>query len=191
MCLISLALSKKWFVKFFKIYCVRILLFIPRKMVTAWTLSPALSQWAYRCLTYCYIWSGVLIFAYVCLGYYDYLLGNGSCSTETQYLAFDSDRCCCVTNWLTHKRIHDEAEASWEVCQENIEAQCLLQRKLWAFIYFYFTFHFCRFSTSLVAMEGTQETMSQVMLHLRKTQEILKSSQRAAAIEQEIGFALW
>ena len=28
--------------------------------------------------------------------------------------------------------------------------------------------------------------MSQVMLHLRKTQEILKSSQRAAAIEQEI-----
>ena len=35
-------------------------------------------------------------------------------------------------------------------------------------------------------MEGTQETMSQVMLHLRKTQEILKSSQRAAAIEQEI-----
>ena len=28
--------------------------------------------------------------------------------------------------------------------------------------------------------------MSQVMLHLRKLQEILKSSQRAAAIEQEI-----
>ena len=39
-----------------------------------------------------------------------YLLGNCSCSTETQYLAFDSDRCY----WLTHKRIHDEAEASWK-----------------------------------------------------------------------------
>ena len=32
-----------------------------------------------------------------------YLLGNCSCSTETQYLAFDSDR----GDWLTHNCIHD------------------------------------------------------------------------------------
>ena len=44
-----------------------------------------------------------------------YLLGNCSCSTETQYLAFDSDRCDSQTDRLTHKRIHDEAEASWKL----------------------------------------------------------------------------
>ena len=46
-----------------------------------------------------------------------YLLGNCSCSSETQYLAFDSDRCFS----LTHKRIHDEAEASWKRTNLRIE----------------------------------------------------------------------
>ena len=51
-----------------------------------------------------------------------YLLGNCSCSTETQYLAFDSDRWDTVTDSLTHKHIHDEAEASWKTeCALYIE----------------------------------------------------------------------
>ena len=43
-----------------------------------------------------------------------YLLGNSSCSTETQHLTFDSDRGDSLTHRLTHQRIHDEAEALWK-----------------------------------------------------------------------------
>ena len=50
-----------------------------------------------------------------------YLLGNCSCSTVTQYLAFDSDRCYWLTDSLTHKPIHDEAEASWKIEQQSAQ----------------------------------------------------------------------